>query len=194
MEPNPGVPVEDWMKTQTPVMAKNLEAAKTAQQQFSEAIDTLQQARSHPGRTLGVGALSNYATAIPGSDAAGFGLLMKQLQGKNFLQGFTALKDTGANARFTQLEAGKTEEAQARLGTAQSPKDFDKALNDLEDHLRAGMELAQRRVNQPVTAYRLPGDNSSYAPDVGQVGVRAGRPARYIGGNPHLDSSYQPVQ
>lgn len=191
-EPNPGVPQSEWDKLQEPIMLKKMEAAKTVQQPFQETLDLLNQARNHPERNLGVGIFSSAAQG-PGGPAAGFGAIMRQLQGKNFLQGFSALKDTGANARFTQLEAQKTEDAQARLMTAQNKGDFDKALNDFEDHLRTGLETAQRQVNQPVTAYRTGNDNYSYAPDIGQLGRRG--PDRkimeYIGGNPARDSSYK---
>ena len=52
------------------------------------------------------------------------------------------------------------------------------------------MELAQRKVNAPVTAWRAPGDNSSVAPDIGE---RRGD-KEYIGGNPADPMSWRRAQ
>ena len=79
-------------------------------------------------------------------------------QGKNFLTAYQQLKGGGA---ITEIEGTKAEAAQARLATAQNKEDWDAAMNDLETALRRDMELAQRKVNAPVTAWRAPGDNSS---------------------------------
>ena len=79
---------------------------------------------------------------------------MEQIEGKNFLTAYDQLKGGGA---ITEIEGTKAEAAQARLSTAQNKKDWDAAMNDLETALRRDLELAQRKVNAPVTAWRAPG-------------------------------------
>ena len=175
--PPPGTTPEAWSKEQTPQLAKAIEAVDKATPAFDDAVKALQLARQHPGREWGVGATSKIATSIPGTDAYGFGKIMEQIQGKNFLTAYQQLKGGGA---ITEIEGTKAEAAQARLATAQNKKDWDAAMNDLETALRRDMELAQRKVNAPVTAWRAPGDNASFAPDIGE---RRGD-KEYIGGNP----------
>jgi len=173
----PGVTPQKWSEEQAPQLAKAIEAVDRATPTFDDAIKTLRLAREHPGREWGVGAASSVATKIPGTDAFGFGKIMDQIGGKNFLTAYQQLKGGGA---ITEIEGTKAEQAQARLSTAQNKKDWDAAMNDLETALRRDMELAQRKVNMPVTAWRAPGDNSSVAPDIGE---RRGD-KEYIGGNP----------
>jgi hypothetical protein len=112
---------------------------------------------------------------------------MEQIGGKNFLQAYQQLKGGGS---ITEIEGTKAEAAQARLKTAQSKEDWDKAMNDFEIALRRDLELAQRKVNAPVTAWRAAGDNASYAPDIGE---RRGD-KEYIGGNPRDPMSWRKVQ
>jgi hypothetical protein len=128
---------------------------------------------------------------MPGTSAYAFGTLMKQIGGKNFLAAYQQLKGAG---NVSEIEGTKAEAAQARLATAQSKEDFDKALNEFERTIRTDMETVQRKVNAPVSAWRLGADNSTYAPDKGQRGVRKGTLQEYIGGNPRDDQSYRPVQ
>lgn len=194
---NPGIPEAAWDKQQEPILLKNVEAAKNAPQQFNEMIDLIHQAINNPEVKYGVGPLSSLARS-PQGPAAGFGKLMEQIQGKNFLSGIANIKDTGGSSRFTQLEAEKTAQAQGRIAPEQSKEDWLKAMTDFEDHIRDTMAAVQRRANYPVTAYQVKGDPSTlYAPDLGQIGTRTVNgvptPQRYIGGNPRRPSSYEPV-
>jgi hypothetical protein len=183
----PGVTPQKWSEQQAPQLAKAIEAVSTATPTFDDAIKTLRLAREHPGREWGVGAASSLATKVPGTDAYGFGKIMDQIGGKNFLTAYQQLKGGGA---ITEIEGTKAEQAQARLSTAQNKKDWDAAMNDLETALRRDMELAQRKINAPVTAWRAPGDNASVAPDIGE---RRGD-KEYIGGNPADPMSWKRVQ
>ena len=158
-------------------MVKAVSAYEKAVPQFDDVIKTLRMAREHPGREWGVGATSELAKKIPGTAAFDFAKIMEQIGGKNFLNAYQQLKGGGS---ITEIEGTKAEAAQARLATASTKEGFDKALNDFEVALRTDLETVQRKVNQPVTAWRAAGDNASYAPDIGQ---RRGD-KQYVGGNP----------
>jgi hypothetical protein len=173
--PPPGTVPKTWAEEQTKNIVKAEEAYRQATPKFQSAIDTIRQIREHPGREWGTGALSNWATATPGTPAYGFAQLVKQLQGGVFLQAYGDLKGGGS---ITEVEGGKAEQARARLATAQNKQDFDKALNDYEQAVRGDLETVQRRMNKPVTAYKLDKDDVN-APDIGE---RRGN-YEYTGGN-----------
>jgi hypothetical protein len=182
--PPPGATPQDWMKEQVPRAAKAVEAVEKAKPQVNEMVKMIRQAREHPGKEWGVGTTGKIAQALPWTDAAGFGAIMKQIGGKNFLAAFEQLKGGGA---VSEKEGEKAEAAQARLITAQTQKDFDDALRDLELSIREGLERAERKVNRPVTAWRPYDDNASTAPDIGQ---RRGD-MEYVGGNPRDQMSWR---
>ena len=150
-------------------------------------IKTIDLARNHPGKKWGTGALSGITTRTPNTPAFDFNAVNEQLKGKNFLVGYEKLKGGGA---ITEVEGTKTEQAQARLATAGTTKAYDDALNDLEIAVRGDLETVQRKMNQPVTAWRGKGDNESYAPDIGE---RRGN-KEYVGGNPSLPESWRRAQ
>jgi hypothetical protein len=179
-----GQSLEEWSKLQGPLMSKAQEAVQKAVPDFNDAIATIQLARRHPGNEYGVGTGASIAQQLPWTDAAGFGKIMQQIQGKNFLAGYQTLKGGGS---ITEVEGKKTEQAQARVATDQKRGDWEAAMNDLETQLRRDLELAQRKVNMPVTAWRAAGDNSSYAPDIGQVKGNH----QYIGGDPSSPMSWK---
>jgi len=182
--PPPGATPQDWMKEQVPRAAKAVDAVEKAKPQVNEMVKMIRQAREHPGKEYGVGTTGKIAQALPWTDAAGFGAIMKQIGGKNFLAAFEQLKGGGA---VSEKEGEKAEAAQARLITAQTQKDFDDALRDLELSIREGLERAERKVNKPVTAWRAMDDNASTAPDIGQ---RRGD-MEYVGGNPKDQMSWR---
>ena len=183
----PGITPQQWAEKQAPEMVKAVSAVEKATPQFSDMMDLLKQAREHPGREWGIGKTSDYAKRMPGTDAYGFGKIMDQIGGKNFLNAYQSLKGGGS---ITEIEGSKAEAAQARLATAQTRPDFDKAMVDFEKAVRQDMETVQRKVNRPVTAWRKPGDNETTAPDIGQ---RSGD-KEYIGGNPADPMSWRRVQ
>jgi hypothetical protein len=189
----PGMTQNQWAEQRGPIANKAIEAVQTAVPQFNEALKVLQLARAHPGgQRFGIGVGSNVMQSIPGTAEYGFAQVMKQLQGENFMSGYQSLRGGG---QISNVEGEKTQQARARLATAQNRDDFDKALIDLETSLRTDLETAQRKVNMPVTAWqRSPNDN--YAPDLHTVDTRPGKPGayEYLGGNPAKDSSYRRVR
>jgi hypothetical protein len=106
-------------------------------------LKTIKQLEEHPGKkawgAFGVGAM---LPDIPGTDTRGFGALVDQVKGQNFMTAFQSLKGAGA---ITEQEGAKAEKAQARLDRAQSEKDFDTALRDLKEVVMAGMERARQK-------------------------------------------------
>jgi len=106
-------------------------------------LKTIKQLEDHPGKknwgAFGWGAMIPDA---PGSDTRGFGALVEQVKGQNFMTAFQSLKGAGA---ITETEGAKAEKAQARLDRAQSEKDFDLALKDLKEVVIAGMERARQK-------------------------------------------------
>lgn len=156
----------DWIlldpQTRQPVgrVPKNIEGKEAAEErgkatgqaqvglpnalaQADQTLKTIDQIRAHPGRksAFGVGRMG-WVPGIPGSEQAGFVSMVDQLQGKTFLQAFESLKGGGA---ITEIEGKKAEGAIARLKRTQNDTDFDVALKDLEDVVRAGMERARAK-------------------------------------------------
>jgi hypothetical protein len=137
------------------------EAQGTAEVNLPQAIataettlKTIQQLRDHPGKqnwgALGMGAA---LPDMPGGSTRGFGALVDQIKGQNFLTAFNSLKGAGA---ITEVEGAKAERAQARLDRMQSRQDFDAALKDLEDVVRAGMERAKQKARGTATTPSAP--------------------------------------
>ncbi len=159
------------------------DAADKATADVGTVLDRIEQVRKHPGKSTGLGLQGEVLGNVKGSDAFGFRTVVGELKGKSFLQAYQSLKGGGA---ISEKEGEKAEQAIARINTAQNERDFNRALLDLENIVRGDLERAQRAVNKPVTAWRTPGDNSSFAPDVGQIvdGYR------YMGGNPAEKSSW----
>jgi hypothetical protein len=118
-----------------------------------QALQTVEQIRNHPGKGWGTG-VPGVLPAIPGTDQAGFVDLVNQAKGKAFLEAFNSLKGGGA---ITEAEGQKATQAIARLERARKPQDFDAALKDFEDVVRAGVERAKKSAGgQPAPAARAP--------------------------------------
>jgi hypothetical protein len=181
----PGVTPAKWAELQAPKLVKKLETVDKVEPQVADALATIRLAREHPGKEWGVGASSHVYKHTP--QGAGFNAIVEQIKGKNFLTAYDQLRGAGA---IGEKEGAAASAAQARINTAQTQKDFDSALLDLELALRRDMETAQRNVNRPVTAWRKPDDNATYAPDIGE---RRGN-MEYVGGNPANRMSWRPVQ
>jgi hypothetical protein len=165
---------EVWVKDQQAKIAKTAETLDTAKPELADALNLINKARAHPAKERSLGALGGLAKLTP--EGQGFAAIMDQLKGKTFLSGYQKLKGTG---NVSEIEGLKTEQAQARLATAQTKEDFDDALRDLESSMRGAVERVERKMRQPVTAYQKTPDDP-YAPDLGEK--RGG--FEYIGGDP----------
>lgn len=109
-------------------------------------LDTIDQIKSHPGRETGTGWMAPMGM-VPGTAARGFKGLVDQLKGQAFLDAFNSLRGGG---QITEVEGAKATAARARLDTAQTKEDFDKALDDFERVVRTG--LARSRAKASGTA------------------------------------------
>ena len=188
----PGVIPKDYLENRQKEMAADVQQVAKADLAVPDALKIIHDLRDHPGKEAALGFMGAAGQGFRGSDARDFAEMVNRANGGIFLQAFQALR--GSGNRITNVEALKAEQALANLSTAQSKGQFDKALDDYESSLRRGYEVAQRKVNVPVTAYRPLNDNKSTAPDIGAVGIWNGVPQRYVGGNPASDMSYVPVR
>ena len=146
-------------------------------------IKAIDEVRNHPGKDAGTGLGGTFARGVHGTTAYDFGTRIERLKNKTFLQGYDQIRGAGA---ITEKEGTKAEQAQAVLDPNQSKESLDKALNNFENQIRSDLELVQRRMNMPVTAW--PG---GVAPDIGQ----RYKGLEYIGGNPNdLKNSWRPVR
>ena len=184
-----GVTPEKHAEQQAAKFQQDRDALEKGVPLFNEAMKTIQQARAHPGRKWGLGMTADIAARIGGSDAVGFQQINEQLKSRNFLTGIQAIRGTGA---ISEKEGDKVQTAQGRLAAAQNQRDYDAALADMQEALQDTLARTQRRMNMPVTAYRHPGDNSSYAPDIGQRSP--GGTKEYVGGNPQDPMSWRDVK
>ena len=113
----------------------------------SQMLALIDQARSHPGRAVATGLSGTLdpRNRIDGTNARDFRVLMDQMQGKSFLEAFNSLRGGG---QITEAEGRKATEAIGRLNTAQSDQAFFAALNELEQVILLGMERA-KKATQP---------------------------------------------
>lgn len=145
------------------------------------ALKTIEDIKSHPGKSSGVG-LVGAVPPIPGTAQAGFVDLVEQAKGQAFLQAFESLRGGGA---ITEVEGKKATEAIARLNRARRPEDFDQALRDLESVIRDGVAVARYKAGQQGNAApagqgaqsgALPPGSYRFDPSTGQL-VPAGQAA-----------------
>ena len=188
----PGVIPKDYLANRQKEMAADVQQVAKADLAVPDALKIIHDLRDHPGKEAALGFMGAAGQGFRGSDARDFAEMVNRANGGIFLQAFQALR--GSGNRITNVEALKAEQALANLSTAQSKGQFDTALDDYEASIRRGYEVAQRKVNVPVTAYRSLNDNKKTAPDIGAVGIWNGVPQRYVGGNPASDMSYIPVR
>jgi hypothetical protein len=189
----PGVQPKEWSEAHGKQIVADVSAVEKATPQLRANLDIIKQAREHPGQKLGLGALANVTTRLPGTAAYDFGTLVDQMKGKTFLEAYQSLRGTG---QISEKEGAKAEQAQARLNVSSTPEGFKKALKDLEGALRNGLEQAQRKVGQPVTAWQKTTDEG-YAPDIGQRSTMFpdGKLREYLGGDPaNLNESWKLVR
>jgi len=101
----------------------------------------------HPGFKDAVGATWLPGLRfVPGTDVASFMSRFDQIKGSSFLEAFESLKGGGS---ITEKEGAKGTEAINRMSIAQSEKEFIAAARDLQEVIRKGVMIAQRKAAQP---------------------------------------------
>lgn len=136
----------DKIRTETAARSQADAAAALPQsvQTAQNALDVIQQIRTHPGFNSRVG-LAAVVPALPNTAGKDFDVLVEQAKGQVFLQAFQALKGGG---QITEREGQAAAQAVARLNQAQTKAGFTKALDDLEKVIRAGVERSQQKAGQ----------------------------------------------
>lgn len=182
--PPPGVDSAKWRETQSAQAAKDVEAVSTAVPKLEQSIALVENLKRHPGLPSGTGIGGAIGRNLYGTHAFAFGQQVERVKGKAFLDAYDALRGTGA---ISEAEGKKAEQAQAALHPGQSEADFRAGLDEFANQMRRNLEEIQRKTNQPVTAWRQPGDNTSFAPDKGTIRTdfSDGVPRQYLGGNPY---------
>jgi len=183
--PASGVSQAEWSK----FVSDQGQAAYTAYQKasptFSRGLDLMNQVRNSPYLDSAL-ALSGETLGKVPSPVRDVRLAIDQLKAMNFLQGYQDLRGGG---QISNIEGDKATAAKAQLDAAQTPEAFRHALNNLEQYYREDYATIQRRMNLPVTAYKLNRDERE-APDIGTI--VNGRV--YEGGNPHDPNNWRKVR
>jgi hypothetical protein len=189
-EPMPrGVIPQKWSEDQQKKMSAAADALDAAKPEVAQTLDLIGKARTHPSKEWSVGSFGGLAKLT--ASGQGFAAIMEQLTGKNMLVAYQKAKGAGP---ISEKEGEALSKAQARLSTAQSPKDFDTALNDLDSMLRGAFERSERKMNRPVTAYQKSPEDP-YAPDIGERRTdKSGQVWEYIGGDPESPTSRRRVK
>jgi hypothetical protein len=102
---------------------------------------------------------------IEGSDAASFELRQKQIEGKAFLEAFETLKGGGS---ITEKEGEKGAAAIMRMNKASSREEYIIAARELQDVLRAGIEIKAAKAGT-TNNVASPNKSSGIAPPSGFV-------------------------
>ena len=125
-------------------MQFSLPAAKLSLEQELANIEALKTDAKGRNETFGgFGPIpQQWLPATPATAKYGYKKRVEQVVGQNFLQAFQQLKGAGA---ITEQEGAKAQAAMARLDTAQKQDDFDQALTDLENVLKAGYARMQQQ-------------------------------------------------
>jgi hypothetical protein len=145
-----------------------------------QALTTLDQIRSHPGRE-GWGAQGSTASfplinrGLPGTAGRDFVALVEQAQGQAFLQAFESLKGGG---QITETEGKAATAAIARLDRSQSRAGFDQALKDIETMLKTARDRAARRVRVTPDGKEIPIGDGSAAPAAAGPRILSVEPVR----------------
>jgi hypothetical protein len=115
------------------------------EQNAQQTLGILERMKSHPGRE---GSTGFFQGMLPSrsSDQVDFQSLVDQTKGQSFLQAFQMLKGAG---QITEIEGEKATNAISRLGNQRlSDADYLRAITDLEDVIKAGLERAKVQAGQ----------------------------------------------
>ena len=109
------------------------------------ALDLIEQIRSHGGLDRGTG-VTSMGNFIPGTSGYDFQNLVEQAKGGAFLQAVQQMRGLGA---LSNNEGAAATQAITRMNTATSKEAFIKALDDYEKIAHQGMAKAQSRMGGP---------------------------------------------
>ena len=105
-------------------------------------IGVMEQMINHPGLSAAVG-VKGPTNWIPGTDAADFKALQKQISGATFLEAFEALKGGG---QISEIEGQQAKDALNRLGdTDQKEETYRESLEEFIGYIRLGLQRKRAR-------------------------------------------------
>jgi hypothetical protein len=141
-----------------------------------------------------LGLIGKAKSLIPTTEAGALALRIDQIKNQAFLGVYQDILKGGG--QISNIEGTKASAAQTRLNQATTPKEFRAALQDFGNAVREDYEAIQRRLNQPVTAWKTKPEDP-VAPDKGQIvsDFEDGIPRRYLRGNPlDYDHSWEKLR
>jgi hypothetical protein len=101
----------------------------------------------HEGKSWSVGTMFKDAPALPGSKTADYRAILDQLDSQTFLDAYNSLRGGG---HISDYEDKRASGAKARLGRAQSVKEFDNALLEYKEIIQSGVASARRTAARSV--------------------------------------------
>jgi len=116
------------------------------QAEASDSIRLVDELIKHPGLEYAVGK-SSVLPVIPGTPSADFVVRLEQIQGKQFLSAFQALKGAG---QITEIEGQKATQAVARMQRKQSESEFIKGAMEFKQILMKGLARARNEAKRPM--------------------------------------------
>jgi hypothetical protein len=132
--------------TQGNLQGEALAALPQAENNVQQAVQTLNQLRTHPGRSTGP--IAAAAASLPNA-AVGmapqfheFKLLFEQAKGKALQAAYDSIRGAG---QITEKETQWAGQAMARMDLASSKEAFERAMNDFESAIRAGYAKMQQK-------------------------------------------------
>lgn len=145
---SPNQPTGDLGRTLSPQVIAARKDLPQVTTNIDTMIRTIDAALTSPGKKYAVG-IGSLAPTIPNTEQANFRAVNDQLKGQVFLQAYQTLKGGG---QITEVEGKKAENAIARLGTAQTVKAYDEALNELKGVLSNSRNRAYEQAGMSVPA------------------------------------------
>lgn len=115
------------------------------EQNANQTLGILERMKVHPGREGSTGFIQGMLPSRS-SDQVDFQSFVDQTKGQSFLQAFQMLKGAG---QITEIEGEKATNAISRLGNQRlSDDDYLKAITDLEEVIKLGLERARVQAGQ----------------------------------------------
>jgi hypothetical protein len=139
-------------KTQGEAQGKAAGQLPAAELRMQQALDTVDELLTHPGRESATGA-SSYIPWMRGSNASDYAIKLNKATGGAFLQAYEVLKGGG---QITEIEGQKATQAITDMSLAQSDDAHRKALLDYKNAVRAGYTKLQQAARRGV---QIPGFN-----------------------------------
>jgi hypothetical protein len=128
------------------------------QQQATQALQTIEQLRTHPGRSLGSGLTGTVAGQVPGTHAFDFQQLNQQAQAGVFADVAKTLLGLGS---LSNTEGDKLQKSVTNLDTRQSREGYEQGLNTYKKFVQVGIQNLQKIARGEMQPYAVPAEVAS---------------------------------